>query len=326
MRVPRSAVVTVTILALAGPAGNAFARAIADVPRPVEVPADPQPTTNDVPPTTEPVEAALDVELLNPQDRVQLSKARVVAGDLNGRAIVRVTVSVSSDLYERTAHLGLVLPRGTAVVAMEVVRNGLTVSAEPRDAAQAHVGFQEAVARAIDPVLLERGTPNGEYDQYDLAIYPVSFGEPAAVTVTLSMPAFDRLVSWFDDRSIEVAGGTPAPPQDAARLASGFHVSAHTSLVAEPDGPPPTRTEIAHAFELATPLVRTCREDSQHRGALAVRFVISADGVADRVTTNGDADITACVTNIVASWRFAPAKAATTADFTFAAFGDVAAQ
>jgi hypothetical protein len=319
MRVPRSAVVTVTILALAGPAGNAFARVIADVPHPIEAPADQQPTT-------EPVEAALDVELLNPQDGVQLGTARVVATALNDRAIVRVTVSLSSDMYERTAHLGLVLPRGAAVVAMEVVRNGLMVSAEPRDAAQARIGFQEAVARAIDPVLLERGTPNGEYDQYDLAIYPVSSGELAAVTVTLAMPAFDRLVTWFDDRSIEVTGGTPAQPRDAALIARGFQVSEQTSLVAEPDGPPPTRTEIARAFELATPLVATCREDSQQRGALAVRFVISRDGFADRVTTNGGADVTECVTNIVTSWRFAPAKTATSAAFTFPALGDVAVQ
>jgi len=148
-----------------------------------------------------------------------------------------------------------------------------SVGGEPAIAATMHhaeaaaLQYSEIVERARDPALLRLVSRSDRLDDHQLAVYPISRGMPARVTITMLLPPATQLVfdpvarrlarvdvtldgkqtRWTNIKSPTVL--ELAPPRDEGVFADpavkGLHVDETTSLFAddEPDREKPVLVE-----------------------------------------------------------------------------------
>jgi hypothetical protein len=227
----------------------------------------------------------------------------------------------------REIHVPIELRAGTAVTAMSY-----SVGGEPQIEALAHEAdyarevFESIVRSQRDPALLRLAEHSSNRDVLDFAVFPVTRGMPASVTIEMTLPRTTRLVLDPGPHHKQRAFELPTPTEPATARARS--VDGTTSLFAGdiPFGPPvvkyrqrvmPTVTysdrrfelrkqirahasELGHCYELGVLLEPTLSSSMQ------IAIDIAARGTVENVAVEelGNDDVRRCVIDEVSSWLF----------------------
>ena len=288
-------------------ATSAHARTIAHVSTDEHPPPEPRPAE---PRPAEPQrDAAIGVALLDGHPAVHFAHAAVVAHDTGDAGVITLALTLATTEYAQVGYVDIQLPADARIVGLVFDRGGASITAEPRATLEARRGFAEAVARRIDPVLLEQS----EHGHARLAIFPISAAEPVTARLQIAMNRFDRVMVDVADQHME-ATATPDPTDDDLRIAAASAaISEQQSLVAEPDGPPPTDTEIRHQFQLARPELDRCDTLRDEHSDVTIHFKIHPDGLVTGAYVEYMYldPFEECVVAVVQAWHFAPAAGET---------------
>jgi hypothetical protein len=228
----------------------------------------------------------------------------------------------------QTVHVPIELSNGTAVMGMAYSLGGEpAIEAIAREANYALDTFTRVSQRRLDPALLRRVDHNFKRDLLDLAVFPVTRGMPASVTIELTLPTATRLVLDPGPHHKQQSFELPATAEASATNAG--YVDGTTSLYAgdEPFREPnldhrprvtPTvassdrryelRKQIrAHATELGHCHTLGALLDPTLSSNLQLTIEIAARGTVERVNVGelDNDDVRRCVVDEISSWLFA---------------------
>jgi hypothetical protein len=228
----------------------------------------------------------------------------------------------------RAIHLPIELSAGTAVTGMAYSIGGeALIEAIQRDAGYALSNFEAVVRRGNDPALLRRVAHDFKRDKLDLAVFPITRGMPARVTIELTLPPATHLVLDPGPRSKQQLIELSQPSEPSTTPIESY-VDSTMSLYAgdEPVRQPtiehrlhvmPTvsisdrryelRKQIrAHATELGHCYALGAILDPTQSSAAQLTIDIAANGTIDSASASvGNADVRRCVVNEISSWLFA---------------------
>lgn len=233
----------------------------------------------------------------------------------------------------QTLQLPLELTHGTLVTGMTYSLGGeLAIEAFTYDADEARTYFERIVARRKDPALLRMVQHTDRRDLLQLAVFPVTRGVPATVTIEMLLPAAEQLVF---DPGVTAPRTLKLPEHGDRNLTKLEYVTMTTSLVAGDEAihaasvRPGQRAQVLprvvtssdRRYELRT-LIREhatqlshCYEygvirDPQLSPSALLAVDVAANGRITRAEVSGElaaADVRACIADEVRSWKFSAA-------------------
>jgi hypothetical protein len=269
-------------------------------------------------------------------------------------SIDRVELTLDADSHGATASLTFRISTKSRSardvrVPLEVSRAiGLTglsysIGGEPaivavvHDAEDARRFYRDIVEGKQDPALLRQVKRTGERDHHELAVFPVTRGMPATVTIEMTLPAVTHVVldpgphqaqrklavpaarrsDWMttdpnqrrrvDSTVSLLAGDAPLPAPRIARREQ------RTPVVAYVDRRYELRVAIReHALELGHCYAYGVLRDPTLSASAMLAVDVAADGSVHTVEVSELADdaVRACIADEVESWRFAAADRA----------------
>jgi hypothetical protein len=230
----------------------------------------------------------------------------------------------------RAIRVPIELSNGTFVTGMAYSLGGEpAINAITRDAAYALSSFTTIVQREQDPALLRRTMHDFNRDMFELAVFPITRGMPAVVTVEMTLPPASRLVLDPGPRRAQQTFELPVPPEAfTIERGSGSFVDGTTSLYAGDEPLPvpviahrphvrPTVTisdrryqlrvairdhgeQLGHCYDLARLVEPTMSSRIQLTIEIAAKGSVDAVDLAEV----GNEDVRRCLVEEISSWRF----------------------
>jgi hypothetical protein len=246
------------------------------------------------------------------------------------RATLRLRVSTRESAALDVRVL-LELTRGTELVAMSYSVGGeAPLRATFAFADRAVERYEQVVAFKSDPALLQWRSRGETIDTHELAVYPVSRGMPATVTIEMLLPEATQLVLDAGAKRQQLA---VAAPREGWALPQGLSVDESSSLYADDQE---SAEEVAVALarrDQVLPRVRSwdrrfglralirsrasqlrhCYElgvllDPHLSPSAELAIELDGEGSVKRVTVTGEMhrhDIRSCIADEVGRWEFA---------------------
>lgn len=248
----------------------------------------------------------------------------------------------------QTLQLPLELTTGTRVIGMTYSIGGeRPIEAFTHDAEEARSYFEAIVARAKDPALLRMVETGGQRDRLQLAVFPVTRGMPATVTIEMLLPDAEQLVfdpgphqstrtvklperdaRWLSGLALDhprerdpddlehvtmttalVAGDEPV--HRTQPIARSRHIQTLPAVVASSDRRYELRTLIRdHAQQLAHCYAYGVLQDPQLSPNALLALDVAADGSVTRVDVSGELaaeDVRWCIADEVRGWKLSAA-------------------
>lgn len=248
----------------------------------------------------------------------------------------------------QTLRLPIALTKGTRVTGMTYSIGGeRPIEAFTHDAEEARTYFEAIVDRRRDPALLRMVENTDKHDLLQLAVFPVTRGMPASVTVEMLLPGAEQIVfdpgphqrtrtlklpehdaRWLtglaldhprerDSSELEHVTMTTAlvagdePIHRTQPVPRSRHVSALPAAVAFSDRRYELRTLIrAHAQQLAHCYEYGAIQDPQLSPSAMLALDVAADGRVTRVDVSGelaDENVRWCIADEVRRWKLSAA-------------------
>lgn len=244
----------------------------------------------------------------------------------------------------QTLRLPIALTNGTRVTGMTYSIGGeRPIEAFTHDAEEARNYFEAIVDRRKDPALLRMVESTSQHDLLQLAVFPVTRGMPATVTVEMLLPDGEQIVfdpgphqrtrtlklpehdaRWLTGLALDhprerdltalehvtmttalVAGDEPI--HRAQPVPHSRHLSALPGAVAFSDRRYELRTLIrAHASQLAHCYEYGTVKDPQLSPNALLALAVAADGRVTRAGVSGelaDEDVRWCIADEVRRWK-----------------------
>lgn len=267
-------------------------------------------------------------------DRVELT----LDADADG-ATASLTFRISTKSRSaRDVRVPLEVSRAIGVTGLSYNIGGEpAIGAVVRDASEALQFYKDIVAGREDPALLRQIKRTGERDHHELAVFPITRGMPATVTIELTLPAVTHVVldpgphqaqrklavpaarrsDWMTadpnqrrrvDATVSLlAGDQPLPAPRIARREQ------RTPVVAYVDRRYELRVAIReHAMQLGHCYAYGVLRDPTLSASAMLAIDVAADGSVRTVEVSELADdaVRACIADEVETWQFAAADRA----------------
>ena len=262
-------------------------------------------TTASQPPTVEraPARAASIIVESPDNDSVAIDRAFVELREDDGRTLVTLSLTLSSQLEGQLARMMVSLPHDAAVAGLTYGHGTLRMVATQMPRADARERLERAIETQGDPALLEFITTTHAFNRFELSLFPLAPETTETATLTIAMPRVARLL-------VDVAGRRQEVERSAQPLASldtSTRVTpTHSLYAAPPPGELPVHAVRRQAAASAASL-RTCYAlaSTNFVQQAIVQVTIGRTGrVRSSTVLAGTPELATCITRVVDAWQF----------------------